>query len=159
MIQSLAVAQVILHVAAAEVQLGVDVGEFAEDLLRALAHDVGQHVQPAAVGHGQHDFANALVAGLFDGQVQQRDQAFGPFQREAFGAGNRFWMNSSKIAASVSRVRMRNCSLRLSVQPVLGAFHPVLQPLPHVQIVDVHELHADRAAVGVAQPLQNVAAA
>ena len=28
---------------------------------------------------------------------------------------------------------------------VLRAFHPSLQPLPHRQIVDVHELNADRA--------------
>ena len=45
------VAQVILDVAAAAIQLGIDVLELAEDVLRALADDVGQHVEPAAVGH------------------------------------------------------------------------------------------------------------
>ena len=81
-----AVAQVILHVAAAAVQLRVDVLELAEDLARALAHDVGQHVEPAAMGHAQHDLVDALLAGLLDRQVQQRDQALGPFQRKALRA-------------------------------------------------------------------------
>ena len=64
----------------------IEIGEFAEDLLRAFAHDVGQHVQPPAMGHGQHDFVGPLLAGSFDRQIQQRNQRFGPFQRKAFRA-------------------------------------------------------------------------
>ena len=38
------------------------------------------------MGHAQHDFLDALLGRLFDGQVQQRNQALAPFQRKAFGA-------------------------------------------------------------------------
>ena len=40
-------------------------------------------------------------------------------------------------------------------QPVFAALHPVLQPLANVQFVHVHELHGNRAAIRIAQPLQD----
>jgi len=64
----------------------IDVGEFAKDLLRALAHDVGQHIQAAAMSHRQHDFVGPLFAGSFDRHFQQRNQGFGTFERKALGA-------------------------------------------------------------------------
>jgi hypothetical protein len=71
---------VVLDITTSQVELGVDVGELAEDILWALAHDVGQHVEPSAMGHRQDDLANALIAGFFDRKIQQRNQAFCPFQ-------------------------------------------------------------------------------
>ena len=48
-------AEVVLHVAGALDGVGVDVAlELPEDLVVALAHDVGEHVEPAAVGHAEH---------------------------------------------------------------------------------------------------------
>ena len=67
---------------------------------------------------------------------------------------NFFWMNSSKITASVRRVRMRICSFRES-STVPRRFHARLEPLPHVEVVDVHELRADVAAVGLLQLLDD----
>ena len=150
-----AIAQVVFDVAAAQVQLGIDVGELAKDFLRAFADDVREHVEPAAMGHAHYDFANALVAGFFDRQVQQWDQAFGSFQREALGAGEAF-LNELLENRGVGEAR-QDAQLLLFAQgqAVFGAFHPVLQPLADGQVVHVHELHGDRAAVGVAQPLQN----
>ena len=48
-------AEVVLHVAGALHRAGVDVAlELLEDLVVALADDVGEHVEPAAVGHAEH---------------------------------------------------------------------------------------------------------
>ena len=80
------VAEVVLDVAAAEVLLGVDVFERREDLADVLVHDVREHVEAPAVGHRQHDFGDALRAGRFDEQVEQRDEAFGALEREALRA-------------------------------------------------------------------------
>ena len=52
---------------------------------------------------------------------------------------------------------MRRCSSRVQLDAVLGALHARLQPLAHLQVVDVHELHADGAAVGRLQPAQDLA--
>ena len=47
--------EVVLDVAGALHRVGVDVAlELGEDRLVALAHDVRQHVEPAAVGHAEH---------------------------------------------------------------------------------------------------------
>ena len=35
------------------------------------------------MGHAQHDLVHPVFARTFDRQVQQRNQAFGAFQREA----------------------------------------------------------------------------
>ena len=40
----------------------------------------------------------------------------------------------------------------VKLDPVLTALHPHLEPLPHQQVVHVHELHTDRSAIGVVQP-------
>ena len=79
------VAQVVLHVAVAKEGLGVDVLEFLEDLAGALAQDVGQHVQPAAVRHADDDLVQPLLPGMLDGHVQQGDQGLGALQTEPFG--------------------------------------------------------------------------
>ena len=48
-------AEVVLHVARALGRLGVDVAlELLEELVVGLADDVGEHVEPAAVGHAHH---------------------------------------------------------------------------------------------------------
>ena len=38
------------------------------------------------MGHAHDDFIDALLAGAFDGQVQERNQAFRAFKRETFRA-------------------------------------------------------------------------
>ncbi len=107
------------------------------------------------MGHAHHDFANALVAGLFDRQVQQRNQALGPFQREAFGAGEPL-LNELFENRGVGQPR-EDLQLFLPAEryAVLGALHAILQPLADGQVVHVHELHGNRTAIGVAQPLQD----
>jgi hypothetical protein len=96
---------------------------------RALAHDVGQHVQPAAVGHAHDDLANALLAGLFDARSSSGIRLSAPSSEKLLAPMNFFWMNSSKITASVSRVRMRSCSRGESFDAVLGRLHALLQPV------------------------------
>jgi hypothetical protein len=79
-------ALVVLHVAGAEVALGVGIVELPEDLARALVQDVPEDVEPAAMGHADLDQARAVVHGLLDHQVEQRDQALRALEREALRA-------------------------------------------------------------------------
>ena len=75
--------EVVFHVTAAHVELRIHVGELAENPLRALAHDVGQHVEPATMGHRQHAVADVLRGGPLDRHLHQRNQALRPLEREA----------------------------------------------------------------------------
>ncbi len=151
-----AVAQVVLHVAAAAEPLRVDVLELAEDLLRALADDVGQHVQPAAVRHA-HARSPAIPCwpAFSIARSSSGIRLSAPSRENVFAPTYLRRTNSSKITASVSRVRIRSCSLARELQPVLGILHAPLKPVADSVVVDVHELHADVPAVGILQTLEN----
>ncbi len=68
-----AVAEMVFHIAAAWGGFPAGIGEFAENLARAFADDIGEDVQAAAMGHPHDDFADALFAGFFEREVEQRE--------------------------------------------------------------------------------------
>ena len=74
------VAKMVFHIASADMQFGVKVGKLTEDPLRALAHDVGQHVEPATVSHGHHYVVDVLRGGPLNGHLNQRNEALRTFQ-------------------------------------------------------------------------------
>jgi len=39
------------------------------------------------------------------------------------------------------------------LQPIFRRLHPALQPPAHIQVIDVHILHANGAAVSISQAL------
>ena len=43
------------------------------------------------------------------------------------------------------------------LQSILGSLHPFREPVPHLQLIDVHELNTDVTAVGRTQPFHDVA--
>ena len=54
---------------------------------------------------------------------------------------------------------IRRFFLRSKLRPVPGRLHPLEQPLADLGVADVHELDADRAAVGLAQNRDQLAQA
>ena len=139
-------AEVIFHIAAAAVPIGIRVVELAEDIGRALAADVGQHVEPAAVGHRHHDFDHAVFGGGFKREVQQRNERFGPFQRkrrraEVLLADELFedhGVGQPRENAELDLARRRTVD-------VVG-FDPLLDPFADVALGDVHVLETDVVA-------------
>src|SRR5690606_8363794 len=79
-------AEMVLHVAAALVQVRIDVLELPEDVLGVLAHDIRENVEAAEVGHADDDVVDAAVAGPLNRQIKQRNQRFAAFDRKALGA-------------------------------------------------------------------------
>ena len=141
----------VLHIAAAEVQLRVDVFELAEDPLGALLQDVGQHVEPPAVRHGDDDFLHALLARTLKREVQQRDEGFAAFERKRLGADELALDELFEDHRVGQTCEDPDLFFARQLHVVFSRLHPPLQPAPHVQVVDVHELHADGPAVGVLQ--------
>src|SRR5215475_2742801 len=105
--------------------------------------------------HCDDNLLDFLLGGLVDGKVQQRDQAFAPFQRERLGSE----IFPAEKFLEDDRVREpgedANLFLAAKVESILRAFHALLQPMPYRQFVDVHELDADGATIGVAEPLED----
>ena len=149
-------AEVVFDVAGAVRLRRVQVAlELAEDLRVRLAHDVGQHVEPAAVRHRDDHFVQAVLGALVDRRVHQRDLAFGAFQREpllpdVFGLQEGFEsLGGVELAEDVFLFGHSGFD-------VFG-LDPLFQPLLLFGLEDVGVLHADVAAVGVAQQAQHVA--
>ena len=84
-------AEVVLHVAGALRLARVDVAlELAEDLAVALADDVGQHVEPAAVRHADDDLVEAGVGGLLADLVEEHDRRLAALEART-ASGRRTW--------------------------------------------------------------------
>ena len=81
-------AEVVLHVAGAALQVGRD-GlehalslELAQDRVDFAADRVGEHVEPAAVRHAEHDAARAVVRRQLERLVEHGNHDVEPFDRE-----------------------------------------------------------------------------
>jgi hypothetical protein len=81
--------EVVFHVARAFNIVGLERSalELVEDRAVRLAHHVGQHVQPAAVGHADDDFADAELAAALDDLLERRNHRLAAIEAEALGAG------------------------------------------------------------------------
>ena len=103
--------------------------------------------------HADHNVAHALVSNLLKGQVEQRNQAFAAFERKRFRTdellANEFLENHCIGQADKDAPLF----IRSKFEPVLGAFHPLLQPASLGCVVYVRELHANESAIGIVQAL------
>jgi hypothetical protein len=148
--------EMVFHIAAAGVAFVIGVGKLAENLPRRLAQDVREDVKAAPVRHAEDDFTDALFAGLLDGQVEQGNQAFGAFERKAFGA-NEFLPHKLFEDGRVGETGQDpELFLARKRQPVLRAFHARLEPATDMHVIDVHVLDADGTAIGIAQALDDL---
>ena len=143
-------AEVVLHVAGALGGGRVEVAlELPEDLAERLADQVGQHVEPAPVGHAQH---RLLVAGRrrrVEDLVEQRDEALGPLQPEPLMAGV---LGVQEALEGLRRIEpVEDVQLLGRCQRTAAPPPPALDPRLLVGLLDVHVLDADAPAVRVTQ--------
>ena len=148
-------AQVVLDVAGALDRVGVHVAlELAEQLVERLADDVGQHVEAAAVRHAQVGGVHAVVGGFLEQGVEDRDQRLGTFETEALLAEV---LGGQELLEGLGRVEpSQDVALVLDVDPGAATLHLLLDPALLRRLLDVAELDADRAAVRVAQHVEQV---
>src|SRR5262245_54667059 len=58
--------------------------EFREDFCIRLTENIGQDIEPPAMGHPKHDLPNGSTGGFLDDGVEEGNQRFRPLQRESF---------------------------------------------------------------------------
>ncbi len=148
-------AQVVLHVARPLGERRIQVAfELPEDLAVGLAHRIGQHVEPAPVGHAQHRLLHTGVDGVGEEGVEEGDEALGSFQAEALMAQV---LGGQEPLEGLRRPQaLQDAALVVGWDVDAGAFQPGLDPGFLVGLLDMHVLHADGAGVGVAQHAQDV---
>ena len=151
------VAEMVLDVPPALVVYMVRIGELAEDLLRVLPDDVCEDVQPAAMRHTDHDVGHSLLAGPFKEEVEQGDKGLAPLQRETLGT-DELLQHEVLEDRGVGQLRKDpELARQREIHAVRDGFHPLLEPFADLQIVDMHELDADRTRVGLAKPVEDCA--
>ena len=109
------------------------------------------------MGHADHDFLDAELAAALEDLLEARDQRFAAVEAEALGA--------DELQAEVLLQALRldhalhdhAAAFEREVGAVLDVLDALLDPRLLVGIGDVHVLDADLAAVGLAQPVHDLA--
>src|SRR5689334_5703460 len=140
----------VLDVAGAfdRVRVGRAALEFMEQCAVRLAHHLGQHVEAAAMRHAQHDFLYAEIAAALDDLLQRRDQRFSTVEAEALGAGGLEIAELVKALGFDQLVEDRTAPLTGEADLLVRTLDALLDPGFLSGIGDVHELDAERLAVG-----------
>ena len=156
-------AVVVLHVARAALGVVRDrlelplALELLEDHLVGTAERVGDHVQPAAVGHAEHDVLGAAARGQLERLVEHRDDHLEPLDRELLLAQER----PAQVALEAFRVgeprQQRLLLLGVELPAVAARLDRVAQPDALLVVRDVLDLVRHRPAVGGAQLREHLA--
>ncbi len=146
-------ADMILHVAATQHAARIDIFESAKNFHRRTVHDIDDHVQASAMTHRQHGLLGAIARRGVQNLVQQRNQRRVAFQRVAL----------SPDVAGMDGLLEHVCADQLvqNAAPVDGLLpirlHAFLNPLPPLEIRNVHELDTDAAAVNATRGIGYIA--
>ena len=138
---------------------GLDRGralELAEDRLVRAAQVVGEHVQPAAVGHADDDLARALDGGELDHLVEHRDGHVQALDRELLLAQVGLVHEALERVHLGQAAQQRDLLLRAERLAVGAGLDLLAQPDALAVRGDVLDLVGDRAAVGLAQVRDDV---
>ena len=128
-----------------------------KNLAVRLVHHIGEHVQPPAMGHAEHDVLRAQLTAAFDDLFQRRDHGFAAIYAEALGADKFGCAEPFEGFRLDQLVENRLLAFRREGNAFVGALDPALQPILPLRIVDVHEFVADSAAIGPPQKLHDLA--
>src|SRR6202022_4090853 len=118
------------------------------DVRWAATNGVRHHIQAAAVTHREDCFCNSAGCTYLEDPIEERDQDGQTFQREALRPQiTRLdhlleQVGANELGEDMLLVRLRG-----------NLLHALLQPLPPLQICDVHELDCNRPTVIAASQL------
>ncbi len=149
----------IFHVARAfdVVGLGAAAAELMEDGGERLAHDVGEHVEPPAMGHADDDLADAELAAALDHLLERRHERLAAVQPEALGAGI-FHVEKALEGLGLDQlVEDRLLALRGEAHLLVQPLDALLDPAALLGVGDVHVFGADMLAIGPPQNVEDLA--
>ena len=131
--------------------------ELGEDRGVGLAHEIGQHVEPAAVRHAEHKLLDPLLGPNAQDRLERRHQQLGPLDPEPLGAG------IAPVEKPLERLRGgQNLQFLFfrrvgQARPRVAVLEPPLNPLPLGEHLDMHVLDTDAPAIDLAQQTDDLA--
>ncbi len=134
---------------------GIDVAfELPEDPAVALAHHVGQDVQPSPVGHSHDHPFHVSRRRVLQKDVEHRDQALRAFQAETLVA---HVFRMEEPLEGLRRVEaLQDVALVVLFDLPRNALDPLLDPPFLIGVLDVHVLDPDRLAVRVPEEVEDL---
>ena len=149
----------VLHVARALHVVGREGAalELVEQGPVRLAHHLGEHVQAAAMGHAEHDLLHAEIAAALDDLLERRDQRLAAVEAEALGAGVADIQELLEAFRLDELVEDRALAFAGEGDLLVGTLDALLDPGLLGRIGDVHELDAERLAIGALEDADDLA--
>ena len=128
-----------------------------EDDPVGLAHDGGQDIQPAAMGHADDDVADAQGAAALDDLLEGRDHGLAAIQAEALGAGEALVQKALEALGLDQLLEDGDLALAGEDDLLVPPLDPLLEPGLLCRVGNVHVLHADVGAVGALEDGEDLA--
>jgi hypothetical protein len=122
-----------------------------------LAITLVEHVEAAAMRHAEHDLLEAERAAALDDLLQRRDQRFTAVEAEALGA---LVLDVDELLEALRLDQLRQdrlLALGRELDRLVRTFDAGLDPGLLLGIGDMHELDAERRAIGALQDLDHLA--
>ncbi len=131
--------------------------ELREQRLEGAPDDVREHAQPPAVRHPEDDLDDAVSRSVLDDHVEERNHRFGAFQGEALLPQELRVDEAFEELGRSDLLQDPEAVLGRDRAHVLGLFQVALEPELPPRLLDVGELDSNRAAIGGAQALEDLA--
>ncbi len=122
--------------------------EFTKQVLKTLAHHIGQHVESAAMRHSDNSAIHTVISGQVENHVHDRHCRLGTLQPETFGADILRGQETFERLGGIQALQNHH---RLGDEVVATTLDSLLHPALFVGVLNVHVFDANRAAVRVAQ--------
>ena len=149
------IAEVVLDVARGEI-LRLLALELVEQHRRRLAQRVDEHIQATTVRHADDDIVNAAAARDANHFIERDNQRFAAFKREAL------LPDVARVQVALERLGSRQAFKQAQLLAcrvgalAVNRLDPRLNPAPLGDVVDVHVLDADPAAVGFLERIEDL---
>ncbi|NBV65143.1 MAG: hypothetical protein EBR71_11915 [Planctomycetes bacterium] len=141
---------VVLHVTRTLNTFGIEIAfELAEDVAVALSDNIGENIESSPVGHADDHVAGPVVGGSTDDGIEGHDGGFTTFETKTLLSDVAGVEELLKDFSS--REFLHDALLSRRCHGGGNPFESLLEPLLLIEVHDVHELHAHRAAVGITQ--------
>src|SRR5271163_3005785 len=122
-----------------------------------LAHDLREHIEPAAMRHADNDLAHAERAAALDDLLQCRDHRFGPVETKSLRPGEFHVAEFLKTFGFDQLVEDGALAFARERDLLVRAFDALLDPAFLRAVGNVQEFDAQRLAIGAAQDADDLA--
>ena len=122
-----------------------------------FAHDLGEHVEPAAMRHADDDLLHAERTAALDDLLQRRNHQLGAVETEALGAGEFQVAEFFEAFDFYKLVEDRALALAGERDLLVRSLDAFLNPALLRAVGDVQKLDAQRLTIGAAQDADDFA--